>query len=97
MRLTHFRRRPWLMAALALLLCGFRCKPNTSVAGGTAGCGPMPVKVMLCIETLPTLPNGEIDRTRVSQADLQRCMANTVDQLIGEVRQLRKQYEPCAK
>lgn len=96
MRLTCFRRRPRYLAMLALFLFGCGRKPLTS-ASAVPGCGPMPVRVMLCIETLPTLPNGEIDRDRVTQADLQRCMVNSVDQLIGENRQLRKQYAPCAK
>lgn len=97
MRCTRYPCRVVLLAALALLT-NFGCgrKPVTT-ASAIAGCGPLPVRVMLCIETLPTLPNGEIDRARVSQADLQRCMVNSVDQLIGESRQLRKQYAPCAK
>lgn len=98
MRITAFRRRPRFVAAFAALLGFAACgrKPVTTVSA-VPGCGPLPVRVMLCIETLPTLSTGEIDRTRVTQADLQRCMVNSVDQLIGENQQLRKQFAPCAR
>jgi hypothetical protein len=88
MRLTHFRTgKPWLMAALSALIFGCGKKPVTML-GAVATCGPMPPKITLCIETLPA---------DSSDAELQRCMVNTVDQLIAENQMLRIKYAPCAK
>ena len=68
-----------------MLGCGR--KPIVTV-GAVAACGPMPPKQTLCIETLPVDAND---------ADLQRCMVNTVDQLIAENQALRIKYAPCAR
>jgi hypothetical protein len=88
MRLTRFRTgKTWLMATLWLLAFGCGKKPITTV-GAVAACGPLPPQVILCIQTLPA---------DAPDADVARCYVNTVDQLIGENQQLRKQFTPCAK
>lgn len=97
MTLPPFRRRPRFVAMLALLLFGACGKKPITTVGAVAGCGPLPPKVMLCLETLPRLPDGEVDQTKVTQADLKRCYKNTVTQLIAEVESLRVRYGPCAK
>jgi hypothetical protein len=80
-----------LSRALApvLLFLSFACgkKPVVTV-GAVAACGPMPPKLALCIETLP------VDST---DAELARCMVNTVETLIAENQALRIKYSPCAK
>lgn len=75
------------MALLAAFLFGCGRKPVTTV-GAVAGCGPMPAKAQLCIEVMAA---------DASDADLQRCLVNTVDQLIAENQALRIKYAPCAK
>lgn len=88
MTLIPFRRRLKFLATLALLVSlGCGKKPVTTV-GAVAACGPMPAKVTLCIELLP------VDS---SDADLQRCLVNTIDQLIAENQALRVKYGPCAR
>ena len=87
MTLVPFRRKPRYLAMLALLLFGCGKKPIVTVSA-VAACGPMPPKQTLCIETLPV---------SASDADLQRCMVLTVDQLIAENQSLRIKYAPCAK
>jgi hypothetical protein len=88
MTILPFRRRPRFMAALALLLFGACGRKPITMVGAVAACGPLPAQVILCIQTLPA---------DAPDADVARCYVNTVDQLIGENQQLRKQYAPCAK
>ena len=85
---------PWFGVILSVALFVFlimltACgkKPIVTV-GAVAACGPLPPQVILCIQTLPA---------DAPDADVARCYVNTVDQLIGENQQLRKQFTPCAK
>lgn len=87
MRLTSFRRNPRFLAMLAVILFGCGRKPVTAV-GAVSKCGPMPDKRQLCLEVLPVT---------ASDAEIARCMVESIDDLIAENGQLRARYAPCAQ
>ena len=89
MQALFCRGRKQAIAILALSLFGCGVKPKTAPAvGAVSKCGPMPDKQQLCLEVLPVT---------ASDAEIARCMVESIDDLIAENGQLRARYAPCAQ
>lgn len=76
-----------VMIALIFLFSFTGCARRQPVVT-YAGCGKLPVEVLLCLDTLP--PSA-------TDADYARCAPADIRTLAGEAAALREQFKPCAR
>lgn len=78
------------VAFVILIFSTFGCggKPATAAPLVFTDCGPMPPKVITCLDTLGDRP---------SDAEVVRCYMLTVNEQDAEIDSLRAQFSACAK